>query len=286
MSKLTFGPSKERRTKLDNVKSVRISKWEDIHEHRKKGWIFRGIRDSTLALETALERNGWIRDVGISKLKERERTILREFQRRYHHYSQHLPRIDDTLEWLSIMQHHGAPTRLLDWSYSIYVAAYFALEEAEGDCAVWALSTDWIFSELRKLYQDSKHKKFLTEPLQDTPQHRSLFKEIFLTNRRKLSFVASFAPFRMNERLTIQKSTFIVPSDLSQGFEENLFAMSGYDNGQNLKRMVIPRSQQKIAIESLFYMNISRATLFPGLDGFSSSLGIYHPALDAVKGQE
>lgn len=283
MSEPTSKSDKNRPTKLTDVEVFTISKWQDIHEHRKGRWIFRGINDSTLALETALERNGRIHDGGTSNLKVREATLLREFQRRYYHYSQHAPLKDDTLEWLSIMQHHGAPTRLLDWSYSIYVAAYFALEDAEDDCAVWAINTDWIFRELEKLFDDTARKQFLIAPIQDTDNHRALFDELFMRNEHGLSFVASFAPFRMNQRLTIQKGTFVVPSDISKGFEDNLSAMTGHDDSNNLKRVIIPISQRKLAIESLFYMNISRATLFPGLDGFSSSLGIYHPTLDAVR---
>jgi len=41
------------------------------------------------------------------------------------------------------MQHHGAPTRLLDFSYSIYVAAYSAMESADGDSALWAVDGLW-----------------------------------------------------------------------------------------------------------------------------------------------
>lgn len=232
------------------------------------------MKNSTWALETALERKGW--NGRKSNLAEKEMTLLREFQRRYHHYSTHPPRIDDTLEWLSDMQHHGAPTRLLDWSYSIYVAAYFALEEATDDCAVWALNTKWLFRELKKVYKDSRHKKFLAEGIKDTQDHRSLFREIFMDKVRQ-PFVASFSPFRMNERLTIQKGTSLVPSDLSKRFEKNLSNMSGYEKMTHLKRIIIPRSIRSDAMESLFNMNISRATLYPGLDGFSSSLGVYHP---------
>ena len=47
------------------------------YKYRKKGWIDRGLLESTLAVETAVERNGGIRDRRISKINERESITLR-----------------------------------------------------------------------------------------------------------------------------------------------------------------------------------------------------------------
>ena len=75
--------------------------------------------------------------------KRIEERSLREFQRKYHHYSQHIPDSDNTLEWLSLMRHYGAPTRLLDFTYSFYVAAYFGTGGSrKRDCAVWAINVE------------------------------------------------------------------------------------------------------------------------------------------------
>jgi hypothetical protein len=57
---------------------------------------------------------------------------------------------EDYLGWLALMRHHGAPSRLLDWTLSPYVAAYFALYEGfkkqsvDLHCAVWAIDIKWL----------------------------------------------------------------------------------------------------------------------------------------------
>jgi len=62
------------------------------------------------------------------------------------------------------MQHHGAPTRLLDFTYSFYIAAYFALEESEKDCAIWALNMKWSVEESKaKFKKGTRAWKFLHE---------------------------------------------------------------------------------------------------------------------------
>jgi hypothetical protein len=80
-------------------------------------------------LKTTLERACESYDIPLEKARVIEDILLRNFMRKYHHYSQHIPDRGNTLEWLSVMQHYGAPTRLLDFTYSVYVAAYFALEK-------------------------------------------------------------------------------------------------------------------------------------------------------------
>ena len=70
-----------------------------------------------------------------------EERILRIFKRKAHHFLSAGPLPDDDFEWLALMQHHGAPTRLLDFTWSPYVAAFFALQRATGDAAGGAPGT-------------------------------------------------------------------------------------------------------------------------------------------------
>ena len=61
-------------------------------------------------------------------------------------YASIAPAENEKVEWLALMQHYGAPTRLLDWTNSAYVALHFALNNRKSteDCAVWAIDTEWV----------------------------------------------------------------------------------------------------------------------------------------------
>jgi FRG domain len=72
--------------------------------------------------------------------KQQEAIILRIFQRKSHLFIPNPPSGEDSFEWRSLMQHHGTPTRLLDFTWSPYVAAFFALQSAYDE-AVYGLSS-------------------------------------------------------------------------------------------------------------------------------------------------
>src|SRR5947199_6187239 len=116
---------------LSNPKfnTVILSDWNEMHEFAaRRGWLFRGERCTSWELKTSLERCCDRLGIRPGLRRTIEDRTIREFRRAYHQFARHLPDREAIVEWLSIMQHHGAPTRLLDFTYSIYVAAYFAVE--------------------------------------------------------------------------------------------------------------------------------------------------------------
>ena len=93
-------------------------------------WVFRGVESAEYGLEPVLEREVMRLEGDLSRMPLHETRLLREFKRQYHQYSAALPTWKDDYRWLALLRHHFGPTRLLDFTYSFWVALYFAVERA------------------------------------------------------------------------------------------------------------------------------------------------------------
>jgi hypothetical protein len=261
---------------LDHWETITVSTWEELQERLSGSsspyvhdWAFRGMPNFDWLLATSLER------LEVKNLSSQaERSLLTSFKRRAHHYLTDLPHADDNLEWLALMQHHGAPTRLLDWTRSPYVALFFAFEAArdpDGYCALWAIDLAWCRQRSRTVVEQRVDRNL--NP-QDSLGNAAVFNQVFFA--ATIEFVAPLQPFRMNERLTIQQGLFLCPGSAETAFMDNL---KGLDDDSrvlrhSLHKIRIPRSLRADVLKALAKMNIGRATLFPGLDGFAQSLGV------------
>jgi FRG domain len=247
--------------------------FDERHTDSEHEWVFRGQPDCTDRLRTTLERVREQFNVPWAELQDLEDNLLRQFQRRAHHYVGDLPKTDDVFEWLALMRHYGAPTRILDCSYAFFTGVYFAVEEATKDCALWAVDLGW----LRKRAED----KFRAEVEDLFERDNNLksgefFARVFKRNPPS-ALVYSVNPLRLNERLTLQQGLFLCPGDITKSFEENFSALQepGEILNDHLKQFILKTSDpgfKKEIIRHLQRMNINRATLFPGLDGFAKSL--------------
>ena len=81
-------------------------------------------------------------------------------------------------------------------------------------------------------------------------------------------------PFRLNERLTLQKGLFLAPGDIDHRFSDNLRALPGHEDQSNLVCFLLPPDAIPSVGRTLYDTNVTEATLFPGVDGFARSLSI------------
>jgi hypothetical protein len=272
--------------------AVRIPDWTAAKTlaHTHTQYIFRGQASAAWGLASALERATEFSSTGIPFLASREDWILYQFKRRAHLIINAPPPDESWLDWQALIQHHGGPTRLLDFTHSFYIAAYFALERATDDTAVWGIN--WVY--LYERNARDKHANIVEQnanavALLDAARRASLADSV--TPRG----VVHVEPVRLNERMAIQKGVFVAPLDVARTFMENLAASLEFDLASHndcchnvpfdafldlrytekpvVVKFILPaRHMRTFVLNDLASMNIDSSTLFPGLDGFARSL--------------
>lgn len=227
-----------------------------------RNWAFRGQGNAEWPLASSLSRHILVSKVCQKAWSRQEQRIRRIFERKSHLHLTNPP-ADDELEWIALMQHHGSPTRLLDFTWSPYVAAFFALERATECAAVWALNLPllWDIHDKEKI-----GKVWVGEA---DPRNVDSFQEYYLPNKH--AFVWQGDPFRMPQRVIAQSGTFLVSGHLGMTVDQILERYPG--KSELLVKFVFDTEKVRAdAMASLYSMNITQATLFPGLDGLARSM--------------
>lgn len=185
-----------------------------------------------------------------------------------------VPEEKDDFQWLALMQHHGAPTRLLDFTWSPFVAAFFALERATKDAVIWAVFLPSIWKRSYRLggREVPGWELGLRNP--------GAYRRYYLNNEGP--FVSVGEPMIMNKRLTVQSGTFLVPGVLDPPVDQIL---AEYPNPEKTVAKFILKTQslRSEAMLALYSMNVTNATLFPDLDGLARSMAYeleFHYAYD------
>jgi hypothetical protein len=131
-------------TKLPPATHLEFDSWQQLLgtlAQVSARWIWRGQSNYDWSLTTGLARQLNEFDPNHSKdWLQLENSTIGYFVDRVLGLLPAPPDEHDLLAWLSLMQHYGAPTRLLDWSFSPYIAMFFAYENpATTDSALYAL---------------------------------------------------------------------------------------------------------------------------------------------------
>ncbi len=247
---------------------IQIESWNDLLEHLyENSWqaeihrfrspfVYRGLSDAAFPLETTLRRLG-------GNFTDMEPHLLRNF-RKYAH--RNIVERDTSWHWLSLAQHHGLPTRLLDWTVSPLVAAHFATAnpaEFDREGAIWMVNAREVHKilpkKLRAEVEGERAEYFTVEMLASAVPT--------LVDLDALSppcFVVFFEPPSIDERITNQYALFSVMPDPAARLDEWL-----QDYPEVWQRLVIPAKLKWEIRDKLDQANITERVLFPGLDGLS-----------------
>jgi hypothetical protein len=250
------------------MNEVKVSSWSQLLDvlyadswkgdlgRFRSNFAFRGLENPKEEFLTGLMRLG-------RKCGELEGHLLRNFRK--YAYRDAVP-LDSIWNWLALAQHHGLPTRLMDWTFSPFVALHFVTEHAadfDEDGIVWCV--DFIAA-----------KRYLPKPLE-----RELAREganVFtaeMLNRMAPSlekfeafasrpFLAFFEPPSLDQRIVNQFALFSLLSDSQASPREWMERHS-----ELMRRIIIPSQLKWEVRDKLDQANITERVLYPGLDGLS-----------------
>jgi len=229
--------------------------WNDELGLFRSNFAFRGRPLASEDLTTSLARLGGDTDAI-------ERPLLRHFRK---YAARDAVPVDSTWNWLALAQHHGLPTRLLDWTYSPYVALHFATARArafEEDGAVWMVDYVRVHELAPKPLREQLDKEganvFTTEMLAAVAED---FDDLAALG----DFVVFVEPPSFDERIVNQYALFSLASRAGASVDESC-----------LRKLVIPAELKWEIRDKLDQANITERVLFPGLDGLSRWLARYY----------
>ncbi|HDY7887117.1 TPA: FRG domain-containing protein [Vibrio vulnificus] len=232
-------------------------------------YIYRGHADSSWKLESTLERalgSSWDGHV-----KQVEEFYLNLFKSKYHIYNNTNHEPKSKLAWLSVMQHYGAPTRLIDFTESPYIALYFALEAydplSKKDLAIYALDYHAVL-DASISHISAKDGSFTKQRRDINGCQDQIFDDV--VDRFSYDIVWITEPIEMNVRIDRQAGTFLISGNREQKIED-LLSSDVYCATPMLKFVISCDLYQSI-YAVLRKMNINAKSIYGDLSGLARSI--------------
>ena len=243
----------------DLIEQLYAGSWQDDIRRHRSNYAFRGLSDKEYDLKTSLIRLG-------GKYYDLELYLLRNFKK----YAQIENSSRYTIwDWLAIAQHHGLSTRLLDWTYSPFVAMHFATantEKYDKDGVIWCVD----FVKTQQMLPDVFREKLKEEgsnvfTIRMLSEIATSLREF--DNISRDDFFLFFEPPSMDNRIVNQYALHSVISNPKAVLNDVLSTYPAI-----YKRIVIPGSLKWEIRDKLDQANINERVMFPGLDGLSTWL--------------
>lgn len=172
-----------------------------------------------------------------------------------------IPHDCSTWDRLVVMQHHGLPTRLLDWTQSFATSLYFAVEQIADEACVWILDP----YELNKRFLDDDAIQHLGSSLTFPQGYEAFFTDDTSDDFGRFpAAVVAVQSVARTPRVLSQRGAFTFHRDYETPLEELCPDL--------IHRVVIPRTVIQEAKSFLRLAGITEATLFPDLDGIARHL--------------
>lgn len=203
---------------------------EAVEATDDKVMLYRGVKSVSYDLIPKVGRYELFKELSDEDMEKEEKTILRLFRERA--WPAFKSEGFNTWEILALAQHHGLPTRLLDWSRNPLVAAYFAVEDKhDGDSLIYAF----------------EHNTFIKTDVKPDPFAQKS--------------IGKFIPHHVTPRITAQTGVFTIHPNARKPFDSD-----------RVQRWRIPNDARESIKHTLYQYGIHRASLFPDLDGVAKHI--------------
>jgi hypothetical protein len=253
--------------------NLTIGSWRELDEAiADSSWCRHPERVHPTTVWRGLSRSSYSTMSSLARLSEDfprlERHLIRNF-RKYAHREAPGPAMWD---WLSLAQHHGLPTRLLDWTFSPLVALHFATATWPDDEAMLlAVDCEGAHELLPPLARDIHEREgslvFTTQMLAELAPDLDAF-DVLAEDE---PFVLFFEPPSLDERIVNQAAVLSAISDPSCHMEDWMD-----DHPALWRSWRIPTDVKADVRNRLDQSHINERVLMPGLDGLASWLRRYY----------